>query len=298
MSRSARAALGTALLALTAACTSGDPAPPQPSTPQFAPDTTMAALQESGTIRVGFKDDQPGLGYREAGDPTPQGFDIEIAKIIVDGLGLQPDQIQWVEVASFDREAQLQNGSVDIVVASYSISESRRAVVGQAGPYFVTGQQILVAADNTAISRPEDLAGTSVCSVTGSSSGEFVHEEYGAIPSAYNAYAPCVDALLDGKLDAVSTDGAILLGFLLEHPDDLKIVGEPFTTERYGIGYRHGDTAMCEFITETLLAAYKSGAWQTAYQETLGIEDVEPPPAPRPDPCVSDPVTSAAPSSG
>jgi glutamate transport system substrate-binding protein len=252
----------------------------------FPEGTTMADLQEQGSIIIGVKIDQPGIGFKEAGEETPEGFDIEMGKILAAGLGIEEGDIEWKETISDNREPFLQNGEVDIVLASYSITDERRQVVGQAGPYYVTGQQLLVAADDDSIGGPEDLEGKDVCSVTGSTSIETVEKEYGATPRGFDTYSECVDQLLNGSVDAVTTDGAILLGYAAEHPDELKVVGEPFSEERYGVGYELGDTEFCTYIQDTIAAAQEDGTWAEAYEATLGVTTEETPEPPEMDECL------------
>ena len=98
----------------------------------------------------------------------PTGFDPEIAKILAAGARHRPgsDKSSGSETISDNREPFLQKGKVDLVLASYSITDERRAVVGQAGPYYVTGQQLLVKKDSD-IKSIDDIKGKEVCSVTG-----------------------------------------------------------------------------------------------------------------------------------
>src|SRR5690606_41397653 len=122
----------------------------------------------------------PAVGFKSAASATPTGFDPSIGKILAAKLGIDADDIEWVETVSANREPFLQNGTVDFVIASYSITDDRRKVVGQAGPYYVTGQSLLVAKDDDSIKSAEDLDGKKVCSVTGSTSIETVEKQFGA----------------------------------------------------------------------------------------------------------------------
>ena len=254
--------------------------------PDVEPGSTAAKLAEQGSVTIGVKTDQPGIGMLEPGEDVPTGFDIEIAKYIAGQLGIPADQITWVETVSDNREPFLQQGKVDLVVASYSMTPERQAVVGQAGPYYVTGQQLLVAAENDDIQGPEDLEGKTVCSVTGSTSLETVVEEYDAEAKPFDTYSACVRQLLNGTVDAVTTDGAILLGYAAQNPDELKVVGEPFSEERYGIGYfPPNDTATCQFLTDAIRSSYEDGYWQDAFEATLGESGVDTPEPPEPDAC-------------
>ncbi|EFQ83962.1 ABC transporter, substrate-binding protein, family 3 [Aeromicrobium marinum DSM 15272] len=236
----------------------------------FDAGTRMAELNEQGTVKIGVKFDQPGIGFKGATQDVPSGFDPEMGKILASKLGIDSQDIEWVETISSNREPFLESGTVDFVIASYSITDDRRTIVGQAGPYYVTGQALMVAADDDSISGPEDLDGKIVCSVTGSTSIKTVEEEYGAQPAPFDTYSECTDQLLNGSVDAVTTDAAILLGYAAENPDQLKVVGDPFSEERYGIGYGLDHPELCEFINEVLEAAYDDGTWEDAFDNTLG----------------------------
>lgn len=249
--------------------------------PEFAAGTTMAELSEAGKVTIGVKYDQPGIGFLEPGADEPSGFDIEIAKIIAAELGIAPGDITWKETVSDNREPFLQNGTVDMVLASYSITDERRDVVGQAGPYYVTGQQLLVRTEDAEkITGPDALEGVKVCSVTGSTSIETVTKEYDARPVPFDTYSDCVTQLQNNSVDAVTTDGAILLGYAAQAPEELKVVGDAFSEERYGVGFKKGDAEMCTFLTETLQTAMDDGAWAKAFEATLGQSGVETPEPP------------------
>lgn len=253
----------------------------------FPAGSTMAELADSGAITIGVKIDQPGIGFQEPGADEPEGFDIEMGKIIAAGLGIEPDDIEWKETISDNREPFLTNGEVDIVAASYSITDDRREVVGQAGPYYVTGQSMLVREeDKDNFSVPEDMKGAKVCSVEGSTSLTTAQDQYGADPVPLGTYSECVDQLTNGTVDVVTTDGAILLGYAAEDPDALEVVGEPFSEERYGIGYSLGDTEFCQFITDTIQKSMDDGTWAEAFEATLGQSGNETPEPPTMDECL------------
>lgn len=252
----------------------------------FEDGTRMKEIAESGEITIGVKYDQPGLGFMGATDDTPTGFDPEIGKIMAASLGIAPEDITWKETISDNREPFLQEGEVDLVIATYSITDERRQVVGQAGPYYVTGQQLLVRADNDSINGVEDIKGQEVCSVTGSTSLENVKAE-GAKPRGFDTYSECVDQVLDGTVDAMTTDGSILLGYVAENPDELKVVGEPFSEERYGIGYSKDSPEMCGWINDTLTEAFEDGSWAEAFDVTLGESGADAPEQPTLDECAA-----------
>ena len=193
----------------------------------FDDGTRMKELADSGEVIIGVKYDQPGIGFKGATDDMPVGFDPELGKVLAASLGIAPEDITWKETISDNREPFITSGEVDLVLASYSITDERRQEVGQAGPYYITGQQLLVRSDSD-IDSLDDVKGTEVCSVTGSTSLENIEAE-GATPRGFDTYSECVDQVLSGSVDAMTTDGAILLGYAAEHPDELKVVVEPFS---------------------------------------------------------------------
>ena len=254
----------------------------------FEDGTRMKELAEAGTINVGVKYDQPGLGFKDAASDIPTGFDVEMAKVLVASLGIDPndtEKVKYVETISDNREPFLEDGTVDLVLASYSITDERRAVVGQAGPYLVTGQQLLVAADSD-IESVADEKGEEVCSETGSTSLDNIEAE-GAKPVGFDTYSECVEKVLDGTVSAMSTDGTILAGYAAQNEGDLKVVGEQFSEERIGVGYSQDYPEMCQWIVDTITEAYEDGTYEEAFEATLGPSGVEVPELPEMDPCES-----------
>jgi len=250
---------------------------------EFDDGTRMKELAEAGDITIGVKFDQPGIGFKGAADDMPVGFDPEMGKILAGSLGIAPEDITWTETISDNREPFLEEGEVDLVIASYSITDERRQVVGQAGPYYVTGQQLLVRSDSD-IDSLDDIKGQEVCSVTGSTSLDNIEAE-GAKPRGFDTYSECVDQVVNGTVEAMTTDGAILLGYAAEQPDQLKVVVDPFSEERYGIGYSLDHPEMCEWINGTLEDSFEDGTWESAFASTLGEAGVEAPEQPELDPC-------------
>ena len=243
----------------------------------FEAGTTMAELSEAGAITVGTKFDQPLFGL-VGPSGVPEGFDVEIAKIIASELGISEDNIEWVETVSANREPFIENGQVDIVVATYTINDKRKEVVSFAGPYYMAGQSILVLADNDDIESEEDLVGQPVCSVTGSTPAAKL-AEIGAQPVLTDTYTNCLEPLRSGQVVAVSTDNVILAGLAAQNEGEFKVVGEPFTEEPYGIGLAKDDTEFRNWINDVLEASYEDGRYEEAWNSTAGeiLPFVEPP---------------------
>lgn len=293
--RGALAALAAVTLALTAACSgSGGDGPDETSPPSddatdgedtggdagtdFPEGSTMAALADAGSITVGTKFDQPLFGL-VGPNGVPEGFDVEIAKLIAERLGIPEDGIEWVETISANREAFIETGQVDIVVATYTINDDRKQRVSFAGPYYLAGQSILTLASNTDINGPDDLAGTKVCTVSGSTPEANLLENFPdteVVP--FGAYSDCIDPLKNGQVDAMSTDNVILAGFANDDPE-LEVRGDPFTEEPYGIGLAKDDDEFRDWINDVLEEIFADGSWTAAWESTAGavLPTPEPP---------------------
>jgi glutamate transport system substrate-binding protein len=254
--------------------------------PEFASGSPMADLAEAGEIRIGTKFDQPGLGNINLETDEPEGFDVEIGKIIAGKLGIEPDQIEWIETVSANRESFIANDRVDIVIATYTINDERKQQVDFAGPYYVAGQDLLVAEDDDSIQGPDDLAGKRVCAASGSTPIENIRENYpDAEPVEFDTYTECVDQLEAGQIDAVSTDDIILAGYAADekYEGKFRVVGETFSEEPYGIGLKKGEDDFRDFLNDTLEEIYEDGTWEEAFDATLGASGVEAPEPPEVD---------------
>ncbi|MGW4382711.1 glutamate ABC transporter substrate-binding protein [Kitasatospora sp. NPDC004531] len=242
---------------------------------------TLDAARARGHLVVGAKEDQPYLGQKNPATGEYSGFDIEIARMVAADLGFGPDRIEFRTIASANRETALQNGQVDYYVGTYTINANRKKLVGFAGPYFIAGQALMVRKSETKINGPQDLAGRKVCSAAGSTPYQRIKNDY---PKAeligYDTYSACVDNLISNQVDAVTTDNAILQGYVAKVPDELKMVGEPFSTEPYGIGVPKNDTVLRMAINDALQRNMDNGNWKKAYDATLGLSGVPAPPPP------------------
>lgn len=247
--------MGIAFLALLAgptACGTGD----HPS------------VEGKHTLVIGVKADQPGLGLRTNG--VFAGFDIDVARYVAAKLGAT--KVEFVGLTSADRENFLQKRKVDLVVASYSITPLRKTKVEFAGPYYIAHQDTLVRSAENKIKGVRDLKDRKLCAAKGSNSALRVTEEreVKAVPVAADSYSQCIDKLISGAVDAVSTDDLILAGFASLRGGAVKLVNAPFTDEKMGIGLNKDDIGGCEAVNRALTAMYQDGTAGRALQNWFG----------------------------
>ena len=248
--------------------------------------STFAAMQQRGRVVMGVRSDQPGLGFQDATTGQYSGFDVEIARLVAAQLGFGPDKLDYKVVPSAAREDTIERGEIDYMVGTYTINDNRKQRVSFAGPYYVAGQSLLVRSDDTAITGKDTLQGKKVCSVTGSTPIQRVRDQGLTEPAnivEFQTYSQCVDQLINSQVDAVTTDDAILKGFAAQQPDKLKVVGDTFSSEPYGIGLNKDDSALRNKINDILQAAEADGTWKKIYDGTLGKSGspADPPPLQR-----------------
>ncbi|MEU9479647.1 glutamate ABC transporter substrate-binding protein [Streptomyces sp. NPDC048191] len=233
-------------------------------------------------IAIGIKYDQPGLGQK-----TPQGyagFDVDVATYVAKKLGYSADQIEWKESKSADRETMLQRGDVDFIAATYSITPERQQKVDFAGPYLLAHQDVLIRADDNSIKSPSDLNKKKLCSVTGSTSAQNVHDKLApkAQLQQYPTYSACLTGLQSKAIDALTTDDSILAGYAAQaqFKGKFKLGGFKMTNENYGIGVKKG-SPLKDKINKALEAMVSDGSWEAAVKKNFGPANYKNEPAPK-----------------
>ncbi|GGU34633.1 glutamate ABC transporter substrate-binding protein [Streptomyces coeruleorubidus] len=273
--RKVSAAAATALvLALTATACGGDD----------GGDSNSGSGSGGGDkIKVGIKYDQPGLGLKEP-DGSFSGFDVDVATYVAKELGYEPNQIEWVETKSADRENALSRGDVKMIAATYSITDERKQKVDFAGPYLLAHQDLLVKKDSD-ITKATDLNEKKLCSVAGSTSAQNVRDDFApkAQLSERGGYSECLSALQSGGVDALTTDDSILAGYAAQeqYKGQFKLAGLKLSNENYGIGVKKGDKATLDKINTALEKMVSDGSWDKAVKENFGPANYKNEPAPK-----------------
>ncbi|MEU9362484.1 glutamate ABC transporter substrate-binding protein [Streptomyces sp. NPDC048301] len=235
-------------------------------------------------ITIGIKIDQPGIGLKTP-DGKFTGFDVDVATYIAKELGYDAKDIEFKETKSADRETAISRGDVKFIAASYSINDERLQKVDFAGPYLLAHQDILVRADENSIKSPEDLNNKNLCSVTGSTSAQNVHDKLApkAQLQEYGGYSECLTGLENKAVDALTTDDSILAGYASQDANKgkFKLAGFKMTNENYGIGLKKGDADLKKKINDALTKMVSDGSWQKAVDANFGPAGYKNEPAPK-----------------
>ncbi|HVL53300.1 MAG TPA: glutamate ABC transporter substrate-binding protein [Vitreimonas sp.] len=277
-----------ALSLILAACTGGPGASPgggagatdggAGTAPSFPADSTMAEIQQEGKLVCGVKFDVIAFGFMNPTNNEVEGFDADLCREIATGLGVEPE---FVETVSANRIPFLQEDKVDIVISTMTINEERKQEIDFSHEYYHAGQSILVMSDNAEIQSVDDLDGTTVCTVEGSTSEKNVREQApGAELLLFKSYSEAAQALVDGRCESVSTDDSILFG-LASQFEGTELRGEPFSDEPLGIGVKKGKDDLVQFINGVLEDMGDDGRWTALYDKHIkpysGKDAPEPP---------------------
>ncbi|MET8093154.1 glutamate ABC transporter substrate-binding protein [Micromonospora sp. NPDC005220] len=231
--------------------------------------STMEAIRKRGYLNIGGSLDAPLLSQQNPVSGTIEGFDADMAKLLAKYIIGKPE-VKTTTIGTQTREAMLQAKSVDAVFQTYTITPQRATQVAFAGPYLTSGLAVGVRKDDTSIKSVKDLAGKTV--IVGANTPAVT-----ALPSAapgskqiaFGTDPQALQALLQKRGDAYVQDFTLLASGAQANPG-MKVVGEPFTTEAYGIGLNREDAQFKEFVNNWLKKIQADGTWAKVWEGTLG----------------------------
>jgi len=239
---------------------------PATAVEEFPAGTTMADLQEAGTITIGVKFDVPPFGLNNPQSGEVEGFDVDVGNYIADRLGVEAE---FVEANSDNRIPLLVDGSIDLILSTMTITEERDLEIDFSEPYYVANGDVLVP-EGSEIAALEDLSGQTVCTALGSTYQETIKKE---VPDSQlklvDRYSECLELIQTDAVDAISTDNVILTGMVIQD-DTLQLLDLDYTTEPYGAGIPDGDTEFKAFVDDSIAAFIDDGTWQETYDEWVG----------------------------
>jgi len=233
---------------------------------EFEEGTPMAEFQEEGEVTIGVKFDVPPFGFENPQSGEVEGFDVDMGNYIADKLGVEAN---FIEAISDNRIPFLADGTADLILSTMTITTDRDAEIDFSRPYYVARGRILVP-EGSDIAGVDDLGGTRVCTALGSTyEGTLTEQAPDAELDLVDAYSECLEKIQNESVDAVSTDDVILTGMIIQD-ESLQLVGEPLTTEPYGVGIAEGETELAEFLDATVEESFEDGTWDELYEEWVG----------------------------
>lgn len=241
-----------------------------------APADTLAEVKKKGVLVAGVKDSTSPFGYVDEKTRTIIGYDIDFVNAIAKKLGVK---VELKPVTSATRIAQLVEGNIDIIAATMTKNPERAQQIDFSHTYFFTGQKFIT--NKGKVKSLKDLEGKKISTTKGSTSEKNVAK---ALPTAtvlsFDDYPQAYLALQQGKVQAVTTDEAILAGLLAKTPKNLKgkfeIPNVQISDEPYGLGMRKGDKNFVDFVNKTILEMEKNGEANKIFQKWFGPKSEAP----------------------
>lgn len=248
-----------------------------------AASTWATAIKDAGKLRTGGTKTSQVFSLEDPATGRITGFDAALSQALARYIIGGDDAASLVEVTQVSadtRETFLVNGSVDAVFATYTITPERAEKITFAGPYYASGQIVMVLADNTDITGVEDLGGRKAAVQSSSTSADaLVSASPEAVPTPFETHSDCVAALTAGQVEAYVVDQSLALSELVSN-EAVKIVGDPFTEDPYGIGLPKDSDAQA-FVNTFLETIEADGTWDAIWTATIGTilggEAPEPP---------------------
>ncbi|MEU3474797.1 transporter substrate-binding domain-containing protein [Rhodococcus sp. NPDC006774] len=249
----------------------------------FPEGSTMAELAAAPKIKVGASPNQPGLAELNLQHDW-EGFNIDLAVLLVESLGMSSDDIEWVHTTAANRIPFLKQGKVDLFATALAITPAREEAISISGPYLDTAPQLMVRKDDAErIESLQDVpAGTKVCVLQGSQGqprvAEFIPQ---AEISEFNTLTNCVRALEQGTVDAIDSTAPLLAGFVVDKPDEFALAPMTYGDgEKWGIGLADDRSDLCEYFNEQLTQAFDDGTIEELWDRHMGASGLKAPVAP------------------
>lgn len=244
---------------------------------QYPANTTMGKIQEEGELVVGVKFDVPPFGIKDPSSGDVVGFDVDMAQTLADALGVE---LKTIEAITDNRIPFLVDGTVDVVLSTFTMTAERDEEVDFSKPYFLANGRLLVpeGSDIAAVADIDD--GKKVCTTLGATFEDILSSDYpGAEATLVDSFSECLELVQNGAVDAVMLDEPALLGFILQD-ETLSLVGESVSEEPYGAGVPDGDAEMVDFVNEVFDEVKSDGRWAEIYENRISPISNEDPPAP------------------
>ena len=241
--------------------------------------STMAKIVQRGRLVVGVDQNNYLLGFRDPFSGELTGFEIDIAREVARAMFGDASRVQFRAVTAGGRIPALQQGTVDMVVRSFTMTCERWQQVAFSTEYLSAGQRVLVGR-GSAVRGIGDLGGQKVCAAVGSTSiVKIAASRPAPRPVAAVNTLDCLVLLQQNQVAAVSTDDSILAGFAAQDPNT-KVVGPQFTDEPQGAAVAKGATDLVRFVNGVLARMRTDGTWARLYQRWLATALGGPVPAP------------------
>ncbi|MFV0351751.1 MAG: transporter substrate-binding domain-containing protein [Oscillospiraceae bacterium] len=265
------ASLGVLMLLLAGCSSAASSAPATSSTPASSALASSAAsglgaitgenidaIKAAGVLKVGVKEDVPKFGLKDTATGEFEGLEIELAKAIAESLGVE---VAFTPVTAKTRGPLLETGELDLVIATFTITEERKETYNFSTPYYEDAVRLMVKKDSgfTALA---DMDGATIGVAQAATSMEAIQAaaDEAGVSITFSEFAtyPEIKAALDsGRVDCFSVDGSILLGYV---DDTTVILDDKFSPQEYGVASALSKKDLAEYVDAYVVAGLADGS--------------------------------------
>ena len=235
--------------------------------PQVTAGSFMAKIRARGYLIAGVDQSTYHFGFLNPLTGQIEGFDIDMIRAVAQAIFGDPGKVQFKAISDAQRKPDVEDGTVDIVAHTMTITCDRLKDIDFSSVYFDAHQRVLVLKNSSATSL-DDLHGQKVCATSGSDSVARISARK-AIPVQVPYWTDCLVLLQQGEVAAVSTDDSILDGLAAQDPWT-KLVGPPLTDEPYGLAISKQHPEFVRFVNGVLQQLRTNGQWAASYRHWIG----------------------------
>jgi polar amino acid transport system substrate-binding protein len=230
----------------------------------------LARIQRRGHLIAGVDQNTLLFAYFNPLDHQIEGLEIDMLRQIAQAIfGSRPNDLELVAVTTAERLPYVESGRVDIVADAITITCARKQQVDFSTVYYDAAQRMLVPSSSS-ITGPAGLTGKRVCATKGSTSIATIEKlNPRAVPVTVPQRTDCLVALEQGRVEVISTDDAILLGFKAQDPYT-QLAGPRLADEPYGMAISRAHPDLVAFVNGVLARMRADGTWRSIYGRWLG----------------------------
>ena len=234
-------------------------------------DAKTNEIKERGVLRVGVKVDVPRFGYLNTETNLPEGLEIDIAKIIAKNILGDEELISFLPVTALTRDNMLENNEIDIIIATFTITEERKKTHNFSTPYF-TDQIGFLVKKESGITTIQDFSGKNIGVTLSSTANETIEASMADMGQSvsikgFASYPEVKGGLVSEDIDIFAADKSILFGYV---DDDMLLLEEGINPQDYGIATKLENKEFANSIDSQLKKMIDDGTLQMIIDQWLG----------------------------
>ena len=226
-------------------------------------DVALKEIRDRGKLKVGVKTDVPGFGFYDSSTKEHEGLEIDLARLIASDILGDAKAVEFIGVTAQTRGPMLENGELDMVIATFTITDERKEMYNFTQPYYHDEIGFLVRSESN-IQSISDIGGKTIGIAQSGTAKSALEAESGRlgielILSERASYPELKAALSSGEIDAFCVDKSILTGY---RDDKTRILEDGFNPQDYGIATKLEKKQLAKYLDDYLASIMKDGKFE------------------------------------